>query len=166
MPDDRSALSADRSPKAHADSVGARTAQSEQRLLSVEHLTTGFDVGGRFLPAVIDVSFQVGAGETLGLVGESGSGKSVTALSILRLVQPPGRIAGGRLLFKGQDLRTLDEHAMRKVRGAEIALIFQEPMTALNPVFTSAARSRRRCSCTIGRRGARRAPGQLSSSSW
>ena len=72
-----------------------------QRLLSVERLTTGFDVAGAFVPAVIDVSFHVDAGETLCLVGESGSGKSVTALSIMRLVQRPGRIAAGRLLFKG-----------------------------------------------------------------
>jgi oligopeptide/dipeptide ABC transporter ATP-binding protein len=86
--------------------------------------------------AVDDVSFEIRAGETLGLVGESGSGKSVTALSIMRLVQPPGRIAGGRMLFKGRDLLPLDERRMREVRGAEISLIFQEPMTALNPVFT------------------------------
>jgi oligopeptide/dipeptide ABC transporter ATP-binding protein len=108
----------------------------DSRLLSVEHLTTGFDLGGRFLPAVIDVSFHVDAGETLCLVGESGSGKSLTALSIIRLVQRPGRTAEGRIIFKGQDLRTFGERDMQRVRGAEIALIFQEPMTALNPVFT------------------------------
>jgi oligopeptide/dipeptide ABC transporter ATP-binding protein len=78
----------------------------------------------------------VNAGETLCLVGESGSGKSVTALSILRLVQRPGRIASGRVLFNGRDLLTLSEREMQRVRGAEIALVFQEPMTALNPVFT------------------------------
>jgi len=105
-------------------------------LLSVEHLTTGFDQHGRFVPAVIDVSFSVGAGETLCLVGESGSGKSLTAFSIMRLVQPPGRIASGAIRFKGRDLCTLGEREMQRVRGAEIALIFQEPMTALNPVFT------------------------------
>jgi peptide/nickel transport system ATP-binding protein len=105
-------------------------------LLAVEHLTTVFDLPAGEAAAVIDVSFHVGAGETLCLVGESGSGKSVTALSILRLVQRPGRIAGGHLWFKGRDLTTLDERAMRQVRGAEIALVFQEPMTALNPVFT------------------------------
>jgi len=112
-------------------------------LLRVERLTTVFDqarVGGRQptpgpIPAVDDVSFEIHPGETLGLVGESGSGKSVTALSIMRLVQPPGRIAAGRILFKGRDLLALDEPAMRAVRGAEISLIFQEPMTALNPVF-------------------------------
>src|SRR4051812_31015044 len=111
-------------------------ASSQQPLLLVEHLTTGFDIKRRFVPAVIDVSFHVDAGETLCLVGESGSGKSLTALSIMRLVQPPGRIEQGRIVFKGQDLREVPERDMQKVRGAEIALIFQEPMTALNPVFT------------------------------
>jgi peptide/nickel transport system ATP-binding protein len=105
-------------------------------LLEVQHLTTVFDVEGRSLRAVDDVSFEVRKGETLGLVGESGSGKSMTAFSILRLVQPPGRIAAGRVVFEGRDLMTLPEREMRKVRGARIALIFQEPMTALNPVFT------------------------------
>ncbi len=105
-------------------------------LLSVEHLTTGFEVSGHFVPAVIDVSFHVAAGETLCLVGESGSGKSVTGLSIMRLVQHPGRVASGVVRFKGRDLRTLSEREMERIRGADIALIFQEPMTALNPVFT------------------------------
>ena len=109
---------------------------SNAALLSVERLTTVFDLQGGVAPAVIDVSFDVKAGETLCLVGESGSGKSVTAFSIMRLVQRPGRIAGGRILFKGRDLLTLDEREMQKVRGAEIGLVFQEPMTALNPVFT------------------------------
>jgi peptide/nickel transport system ATP-binding protein len=111
-------------------------ARSQQPLLSVEHLTTGFDIHGRFVPAVIDVSFHVDTSETLCLVGESGSGKSLTALSIMQLVQPPGRIERGRLVFKGRDLRDLPERDMQKIRGAEISLIFQEPMTALNPVFT------------------------------
>jgi len=105
-------------------------------LLRVAHLTTTFDVGRQVVAAVNDVSFDIQAGETLGLVGESGSGKSVTALSILRLVQPPGRITAGSVLFRDRDLLTLSEADMRRVRGAEIALIFQEPMTALNPVFT------------------------------
>ena len=105
-------------------------------LLSVEHLTTVFDLPAGPVAAADDISFEIRAGETLGLVGESGSGKSVTALSIIRLVQPPGRIARGRIRFKGRDLLTLSEREMQSVRGAEIALIFQEPMTALNPVFT------------------------------
>ena len=107
-----------------------------ETLLAVERLTTGFDVQGRFVPAVIDVSFQLHRGETLCLVGESGSGKSLTAFSILRLVQPPGRISSGAILYKGRDLLPVAEREMQRVRGAEIALIFQEPMTALNPVFT------------------------------
>ena len=105
-------------------------------LLSVEHLTTGFDLKGRFVPAVIDVSFHLRKGETLGLVGESGSGKSLTALSIMGLIQRPGRIESGRILFKGRDLRQLPEREMQQVRGAGIALIFQEAAAALNPVFT------------------------------
>jgi peptide/nickel transport system ATP-binding protein len=105
-------------------------------LLSVSHLTTVFDLPGGPVAAVDDVSFEIREGETLGIVGESGSGKSVTALSIVRLVQPPGRIAAGSILFRGRDLRTLSEADMQAVRGAEIALVFQEPMTALNPVFT------------------------------
>ena len=108
---------------------------NSEPLLSVERLTTVFDTAHGPVAAVDDVSFEIRAGETLGIVGESGSGKSVTALSIMRLVQPPGRIAGGALWFKGQDLLTLEEREMRRVRGAGIALIFQEPMTALNPVF-------------------------------
>ncbi len=109
---------------------------SEVPLLSVSHLTTGFDQNGRFVPAVIDIGFQLSKGETLSLVGESGSGKSLTALSIMRLVQPPGRIVSGTIAFKGRNLLDLSEREMQHVRGAEIALIFQEPMTALNPVFT------------------------------
>jgi oligopeptide/dipeptide ABC transporter ATP-binding protein len=105
-------------------------------LLSVDGLTTGFDSAGRFVPAVIDVSFHLDKGQTLCLVGESGSGKSLTAFSIIWLVQPPGRIDRGRVLFKGRDLLRLADRELQKIRGAEIALVFQEPMTALNPVFT------------------------------
>ena len=105
-------------------------------VLTVSNLTTVFDTRTGPIAAVGDVSFEIRSGETLGLVGESGSGKSVTALSLMRLVQPPGRIAGGSIPFKERDLLTLSESEMRQVRGAEIALIFQEPMTALNPVFT------------------------------
>jgi oligopeptide/dipeptide ABC transporter ATP-binding protein len=109
---------------------------ARESLLSVEHLTTGFDLQQGFAPAVIDVTFDLRQGETLCLVGESGSGKSITALSIMRLVQSPGRIAAGRIGFRGRDLLTLSERQMQSVRGAEIGLVFQEPMTALNPVFT------------------------------
>ena len=105
-------------------------------LLSVEALTTVFDLASGAIPAVDDVSFEIRRGETLGLVGESGSGKSVTAFSIMRLVQPPGRIRSGRIGFRGRDLLQLKEREMCAVRGADISLIFQEPMTALNPVFT------------------------------
>jgi peptide/nickel transport system ATP-binding protein len=105
-------------------------------MLAVAHLTTVFDLAAGPLPAVDDVSFEVREGETLGLVGESGSGKSVTALSIMRLIQPPGRIVGGTVTYKGRQLLALPEREMRAVRGAEIAIVFQEPMTALNPVFT------------------------------
>ena len=105
-------------------------------MLAVEHLTAGFDIAGRFVPAVHDVSFHVNAGETLCLVGESGSGKSVTALSIIRLLQPPGRITSGRIRLNERDLMPLGDRDMDAVRGAEVGFVFQEPMTALNPVFT------------------------------
>src|SRR5438128_2909564 len=105
-------------------------------LLSVEALTTVFDLPSGAIPAVDEVSFEIQRGQTLGLVGESGSGKSVTAFSIMRLVQAPGRVAAGAIHFKGRDLLRLSEREMQQVRGAEISLIFQEPMTALNPVFT------------------------------
>jgi peptide/nickel transport system ATP-binding protein len=105
-------------------------------LLDIRNLTTGFVTAAGTVVAVHDVSFRVCAGETLALVGESGSGKSLTALSIMRLVPPPGRILDGSIRFRGRDLLALNEGEMRALRGAEIALIFQEPTTALNPVFT------------------------------
>jgi oligopeptide/dipeptide ABC transporter ATP-binding protein len=107
----------------------------DDALLSVRHLTTVFEVPGRPVVAVDDVSFDIRKGETLGLVGESGSGKSVTAFSILQLLQSPGRVTGGQILFQGRDLLTLAERDLRQVRGAGIGLIFQEPMAALNPVM-------------------------------
>jgi peptide/nickel transport system ATP-binding protein len=100
-------------------------------------LRTVFHLGGRGEAAAVDdVSFEVERGETLGLVGESGSGKSVTALSIIRLVLPPGRITGGRVELEGRNLLDLDESAMRHIRGRRIGFVFQEPMVALDPVYT------------------------------
>jgi oligopeptide/dipeptide ABC transporter ATP-binding protein len=113
-----------------------RKPSAERPLLTVTHLTSGFEQDGRFVPAVIDVSFTVASGETLCLVGESGSGKSLTALSIMRLMEGPGRVVSGQVLFQGRDLLTLGEREIQQVRGAEIGMVFQEPMTALNPVYT------------------------------
>ena len=106
-------------------------------LLSVRSLVTRFRTGRGDVAAVDHVSFDVAAGETLAIVGESGSGKSVTALSILRLIpDPPGVIESGQILFDGQDLLKLDEAEIRAVRGNRIAMIFQEPMSSLNPALT------------------------------
>src|SRR5260221_809585 len=120
----------------------AATAGAAAPLLAVEGLKTWFRVEGGTAKSVDGVSFHLNPGETLAIVGESGSGKSVTSLSIMRLIaSPPGYIAGGKILFRGRDgttrdLVTLDEQAMRRVRGNEIGMIFQEPMTSLNPVYT------------------------------
>lgn len=105
-------------------------------LLEVRNLKTQFKSKDGVVKAVDDVSFYIEKGETLGVVGESGSGKSVTAMSILRLVQAPGKIVEGEILFEGRDLLKLDDKEMRKVRGKDIAMIFQDPMTSLNPVLT------------------------------
>jgi oligopeptide/dipeptide ABC transporter ATP-binding protein len=106
-------------------------------LLSIRNLRTWFYTEAGVARAVDGVSFDIGAGETLGLVGESGSGKSVTALSILRLIQPPGRIESGSVIeFDGKDIVTLGDDEIRDIRGNRISMIFQEPMSALNPVFT------------------------------
>jgi len=105
-------------------------------LLSVEGLETHFATGQGVLRAVDGVSFAIEKGQVLGLVGESGCGKSVTSLSIMRLVPPPGQVVAGRVLLEGEDLLAMDAEAMRQVRGARIAMVFQEPMTSLNPVFS------------------------------
>jgi len=106
-------------------------------LLRLEDVRTHFHTDDAVIRAVDGVSFEVAAGETLAVVGESGSGKSVTAATILRLVQtPPGRIVGGHVWFRGRDLLTLSSAEMRAIRGKSISMVFQEPMTSLNPVFT------------------------------
>ncbi|MDX9758795.1 MAG: ABC transporter ATP-binding protein [Bacteroidota bacterium] len=102
----------------------------------MNNLTTVFDTSEGRAVAVDDVSFTLHRGETLGIVGESGCGKTVTALSVMRLIQRPGRIARGEVLFANRDLLALTERQMRDVRGREIAMVFQEPMTSLNPVFS------------------------------
>ncbi len=104
-------------------------------LLRVENLSTRFDTMDGVVTAVDGIDFDVYPGETLGLVGESGCGKSVTALSILRLLRCPPAAIEGRVLFEGRDLLQLQADAMRRVRGNEISMIFQEPMTSLNPVL-------------------------------
>ena len=106
-------------------------------LLNVHNLQIAFDTAkGQIIPAR-DVYFNIYPGQTVALVGESGCGKSVTALSILRLIpSPPGKVLGGEINFAGRDLLKLSEREMRSVRGKDIAMIFQEPMTSLNPVYT------------------------------
>ncbi len=109
----------------------------QQPLLSVQNLTIQFRTDDGLGKAVDGVSFDLYPNETLGIVGESGCGKTVTALSILRLIQsPPGEISSGKILFDGTDILTLNENELRAIRGNRIAMVFQEPMTALNPVFT------------------------------
>src|SRR5438270_10198420 len=105
-------------------------------LLNVTGLKTYFRTMDGVVKAVDGVDFSLKPGQTLGIVGESGCGKSVTSLSVMRLIDPPGWIAGGQMLFRGTDLATLSEKEMRRIRGDEISMIFQEPMTSLNPVFT------------------------------
>ncbi|MEE9508575.1 MAG: ABC transporter ATP-binding protein, partial [Anaerolineales bacterium] len=108
-----------------------------QELLKIEDLKTHFSTHDGTVKAVDGVSLQINRGETLGIVGESGCGKSVTALSIMRLIaDPPGKIVGGKILFEGQNLLDLGEKQMRDIRGKKISMIFQEPMTSLDPVFT------------------------------
>jgi oligopeptide transport system ATP-binding protein len=104
-------------------------------LLEVKQLQTHFYTRSGIAKAVEGVSFSLNEGETLGLVGESGCGKSVTSLSIMRLIDHPGKIVGGEVLFKGEDILDMDQDALHKLRGGQIAMIFQDPMTSLNPVL-------------------------------
>ncbi len=109
---------------------------SQEKLVEVKDLKTYFNIEGTWAKAVDGVTFDIYSGEVLGIVGESGSGKSVTALSLMKLIpDPPGRIMGGEILFKGRDIVSLSYEDMYTIRGKEIAMIFQEPMTSLNPVF-------------------------------
>lgn len=109
-----------------------------EALLEVRNLRTHFYTDDGVVPAVDGVSFSLGVGETMGIVGESGCGKSVTSLSVMRLIpNPPGRIVEGDIVFQGENLLNKSEAQMRHVRGNDIAMIFQEPMTSLNPVFTA-----------------------------
>src|SRR3990170_1532592 len=116
---------------------GAAATAPGQKLLEIDNLQTHFFTAAGVVRAVDGVSYTVHTGETLGVVGESGCGKSVTALSIMRLVaDPPGRIVGGAIRFEGADLLGLSEPEMEGIRGSDISMIFQEPMTSLNPLFT------------------------------
>ena len=105
-------------------------------LLKVKNLQTHFPTRAGLVKAVNDISFYIDEGELLGLVGESGCGKSITALSIMKLISAPGKIVGGSIKFKGEELTTASDDRMRAIRGNDIAMIFQDPMTSLNPVFT------------------------------
>jgi peptide/nickel transport system ATP-binding protein len=105
------------------------------KLLSLQNVRVSFPVSGNVFDAVRGVSLTLSAGSVLALVGESGSGKTMTALSIMRLIPPPGRISSGEIFFEGQDLTTLDPEALRSIRGRRISMVFQEPMSSLNPVL-------------------------------
>lgn len=109
---------------------------SYDNILEIKNLQTSFFTKDLEVKAVDGVSFNIPKGKVLGVVGESGSGKSITSLSILRLIEEPGKVKGGEILFKGENLLDKSEAQMRKIRGNEISMIFQEPMTSLNPTFT------------------------------
>ncbi len=126
-------------------------------LLEIRNLRVGFPIAGRMVDVVRDVSFDVEAGEAVGLVGESGSGKSQTALAILRLLRNPGRITGGSIRLDGQELTTADEAAMRRLRGGSVSIVFQDALSGLNPVFpigvqiTDVVRAHRKVSARAAR---------------
>ena len=106
------------------------------KLLEVKNLRTHFHTFKGDVKAVDGVSFSLNKGEILGIVGESGGGKSVTGFSILKLIEEPGKIVGGEIIFKGEDLVKKSERGMKNIRGSEISMIFQDPMTSLNPLYT------------------------------
>ena len=111
--------------------------KKESSVLSVEGLTVDFDVKGKSVNILSEISFDLKSGETLGIIGESGCGKSMTALALLRMIpSPPGRITGGKVLLNGEDLLKATKNRINSIRGKEISMIFQEPMTSLNPVYT------------------------------
>ena len=137
-------------------------------LLEVRNLATYFFQEDSTVKAVDDISFDLEAGETLALVGESGCGKSISALSIMKLVpDPPGKIVSGEVLFNGEDLGGFNEQQMRQVRGKEIAMIFQEPMTSLNPVLTIGRQLTEALELHLGMSGSpKRMAGPWSSWTW
>ncbi len=131
-------------------------------LLEIKNLATHFPTRAGLVRAVDGVSFHLDRGELLGLVGESGCGKSMTALSIMRLIAPPGKIVAGEILFDGRNLLQVSNSDMRDVRGNDIAMIFQDPMTSLNPVFTVGEQIAEalRLHRNLSRFAQRRAPGR------
>ena len=124
-------------PSQAGDSSARQPADDAGPLLEVENLSVEFDTRKGVARVLESVSFALNRGQTLGLVGESGCGKSMTALAIMRLIpNPPGRITAGQVRFNGTDLLGLSDPAMREIRGNRVSMIFQEPMTSLNPVYT------------------------------
>ncbi|MCK4286428.1 MAG: ABC transporter ATP-binding protein, partial [Candidatus Lokiarchaeota archaeon] len=122
-------------PYEEKDQFKGPIARGREAILNVQNLTTYFYTEEGVVRAVEGVSFKIYKGETLGLVGETGCGKSVTALSILRLVRPPGEIKSGNVIFEGEDLHQKSEKEFLKYRGNRITMIFQDPLNSLNPVF-------------------------------
>ncbi len=129
-------MSGARAPRSGATTTPGYVADGRAAVIRIEGLNVHFELSGGKLLAVRDLSFSLAEGRTMGLVGESGCGKSVTAHSILRLIRPPGVIASGKIEFGGRDLLALRDEDMTSIRGREIAMIFQEPMSSLNPVLT------------------------------
>ncbi|HEX7474360.1 MAG TPA: ATP-binding cassette domain-containing protein, partial [Dehalococcoidales bacterium] len=125
------------------------------RLLEVKNLQTQFKTESGLVKAVDDVSYHIDEQEIVGVVGESGCGKSVSQLSVMRLINPPGKISGGQIVFEGQDLLKFSANGaeMRSIRGAKIAMIFQEPMTSLNPVLTIGRQLSESLELHLGMRG-------------